>query len=84
MKPVEPLKLIRTSLISNFSRQSGTLSSVPQASSPVTPEQQAAAQATPMPQQQGNITRNPATIHPYGVDTRGMAVSTHIKRIGLF
>ncbi|CAG9766345.1 unnamed protein product [Ceutorhynchus assimilis] len=41
-------------------------SSIPQASSPVTPEQQA-AQAAGMPQPPG---RNTATVHPYSVDTR--------------
>lgn len=49
------------------------VAAVPQANSPVTPEQQAQAQANVMPQQQGNIARTTATVHPYSVDTRGMA-----------
>ncbi|XP_066262214.1 E3 SUMO-protein ligase PIAS2 isoform X2 [Euwallacea similis] len=66
---------LRDILFSNFSRQAPTLSSVPPSNSPVTADQQAAAAqaVSAMPQQQGNIVRSTAAVHPYSVDTRGMA-----------
>lgn len=45
------------------------VASVSQASSP----DQVQQQTTVMPQQQGNIVRTTATVHPYSVDTRGIA-----------
>lgn len=56
-----------------YFRQNATL---PSPNSPVTSDQQT---ATTMPQQQSNIVRSTATVHPYSVDTRGMAVSINIQ-----
>ncbi|KAL1513790.1 hypothetical protein ABEB36_003151 [Hypothenemus hampei] len=61
-------------LFRSFSRQTAPLSAVSQGSPPIAPNQTIAQTAT-MPQQQSNIVRNTATVHPYNVDTR-MAVST--------
>lgn len=55
-----------------YFRQNATL---PSPNSPVASDQQT---ATTMPQQQSNIVRSTATVHPYSVDNMGLAVSINV------
>lgn len=62
-------------------RQSGALTSAPPSSTPPQTsanELPAASQVNNMPQPPGGVPRTTATVHPYNVDARQMAVSFNL------